>query len=177
MQRRWLAVSFSSSGDFKAVWFGVGPCRTSGGNYGEPLRSATERHNRRNKSNASLQFQSAGGRLARACCFRERGLSRRFSGNYRSAGSLFQSDPAVIEKLIRGMLKGLFHIRQSRSSTIPILGEADEDPRQRRRENLRHGFAGSNHRRQPQSGSAEKSYRLRFKSSRNPSSCDGRKGL
>src|SRR6266550_1550110 len=37
--------------------------------------------------------------------------------------SLFQSDPAVIEKLIRGMLKGLFHIRQSRSSTIPILAK------------------------------------------------------
>lgn len=35
--------------------------------------------------------------------------------------SLFQSDPAMIEKLIRGMVKGVFHIRSSRASTIPIL--------------------------------------------------------
>jgi len=35
--------------------------------------------------------------------------------------SLFQSDPAIIEKLIRGMVKGVFHIRNSRASTISIL--------------------------------------------------------
>ena len=35
--------------------------------------------------------------------------------------TLFQSDPGLMEKFIRGTLKGLLHIRQSRSSTIPIL--------------------------------------------------------
>jgi len=35
--------------------------------------------------------------------------------------SLFQSDPLLMEKFIRGTLKGLLHIRQNRASTIPIL--------------------------------------------------------
>jgi NitT/TauT family transport system substrate-binding protein len=35
--------------------------------------------------------------------------------------NLFQSDPLLMEKFIRGTLKGLFHIRQNRASTIPIL--------------------------------------------------------
>jgi NitT/TauT family transport system substrate-binding protein len=35
--------------------------------------------------------------------------------------NLFRSDPLLMEKFIRGTLKGLFHIRQSRASTIPIL--------------------------------------------------------
>lgn len=37
--------------------------------------------------------------------------------------NLFQSDPGLMEKFIRGTLKGLLHIRQSRSSTIPILAK------------------------------------------------------
>jgi hypothetical protein len=36
---------------------------------------------------------------------------------------LFQSDPVLIEKCLRGALKGLLHIRQRRSSTIPILAK------------------------------------------------------
>ena len=35
--------------------------------------------------------------------------------------NLFQSDPLLMEKFIRGTLKGLLHIRQNRASTIPIL--------------------------------------------------------
>ncbi len=35
--------------------------------------------------------------------------------------NLFRSDPLLMEKFIRGTLKGLFHIRQNRASTIPIL--------------------------------------------------------
>lgn len=35
--------------------------------------------------------------------------------------SLFQSDPYLIEKVIRGTLKGLLYIRQNRAGTIPIL--------------------------------------------------------
>ena len=35
--------------------------------------------------------------------------------------SLLQSDPGLMEKFIRGTLKGLLHIRQNRSGTIPIL--------------------------------------------------------
>jgi len=34
---------------------------------------------------------------------------------------LFQSDPALIEKFIRGTLKGLLYVRQNRAGTIPIL--------------------------------------------------------
>jgi len=36
---------------------------------------------------------------------------------------LFQSDPGLMEKFIRGTLKGLLHIREDRSSTIPILAK------------------------------------------------------
>ena len=36
---------------------------------------------------------------------------------------LFQSDPVLIEKCLRGALKGLLHIRQRRSSTVPILAK------------------------------------------------------
>lgn len=35
--------------------------------------------------------------------------------------NLFRSDPLLMEKFIRGTLKGLLHIRQNRASTIPIL--------------------------------------------------------
>jgi NitT/TauT family transport system substrate-binding protein len=35
--------------------------------------------------------------------------------------SLFRSDPLLVEKFIRGTLKGLLHIRQNRAGTIPIL--------------------------------------------------------
>jgi ABC-type nitrate/sulfonate/bicarbonate transport system substrate-binding protein len=35
--------------------------------------------------------------------------------------SLFRSDPLLLEKFIRGTLKGLLHIRQNRAGTIPIL--------------------------------------------------------
>jgi NitT/TauT family transport system substrate-binding protein len=35
--------------------------------------------------------------------------------------NLFQSDPQLIEKVIRGTLKGLLYIRQNRAGTIPIL--------------------------------------------------------
>lgn len=35
--------------------------------------------------------------------------------------NLFRSDPALMEKFIRGTLKGLLHIRQNRAGTIPIL--------------------------------------------------------
>lgn len=35
--------------------------------------------------------------------------------------NLFQSDPLLIEKFIRGTLKGLLYIRQNRAGTIPIL--------------------------------------------------------
>jgi len=35
--------------------------------------------------------------------------------------SLLQSDPGLMDKFIRGTLKGLLHIRQNRSRTIPIL--------------------------------------------------------
>lgn len=37
--------------------------------------------------------------------------------------SLFQSDPLLMEKFIRGTLKGLLHIRQNRAGTIPILAK------------------------------------------------------
>jgi len=37
--------------------------------------------------------------------------------------NLFQSDPGLLEKFLRATLKGLLHIRQSRSSTIPILAK------------------------------------------------------
>jgi NitT/TauT family transport system substrate-binding protein len=37
--------------------------------------------------------------------------------------NLFQSDPLLLEKFIRGTLKGLLHIRQNRAGTIPILGK------------------------------------------------------
>jgi NitT/TauT family transport system substrate-binding protein len=36
---------------------------------------------------------------------------------------LFRSDPVLMEKVIKGALKGLLHIRQDRSSTIPILAK------------------------------------------------------
>ena len=42
--------------------------------------------------------------------------------------NLFRSDPLLMEKFIRGTLKGLFHIRQNRASTIPILARTHEDP-------------------------------------------------
>ena len=42
--------------------------------------------------------------------------------------NLFQSDPLLIEKFIRGTLKGLLYIRQNRAGTIPITGEAHENP-------------------------------------------------
>ena len=35
--------------------------------------------------------------------------------------NLFQSDPLLIEKFIRGTLKGLLYIRQNRAGTIPML--------------------------------------------------------
>ena len=35
--------------------------------------------------------------------------------------NLFQSDPLLIEKFIRGTLKGLLYIRQNRAGTIPLL--------------------------------------------------------
>lgn len=35
--------------------------------------------------------------------------------------NLLQSDPLLVEKFIRGTLKGLLHIRQNRAGTIPIL--------------------------------------------------------
>jgi NitT/TauT family transport system substrate-binding protein len=35
--------------------------------------------------------------------------------------NLFHSDPLLMEKFIRGTLKGLLHIRQNRAGTIPIL--------------------------------------------------------
>jgi len=35
--------------------------------------------------------------------------------------NFFRSDPLLMEKFIRGTLKGLLHIRQNRASTIPIL--------------------------------------------------------
>jgi len=35
--------------------------------------------------------------------------------------NLFQSDPFLIEKFIRGTLKGLLYIRQNRAGTIPLL--------------------------------------------------------
>ena len=35
--------------------------------------------------------------------------------------SIFQSDPNLMEKFVRGTLKGLLHIRQNRAGTIPIL--------------------------------------------------------
>ena len=35
--------------------------------------------------------------------------------------NLFQTDPLLMEKFIRGTLKGLLHIRQNRAGTIPIL--------------------------------------------------------
>jgi len=35
--------------------------------------------------------------------------------------NLFQSDPLLIEKFIRGTLKGLLYMRQNRAGTIPIL--------------------------------------------------------
>ena len=34
---------------------------------------------------------------------------------------LFQSDPLLMQKVIRGTLKGLLHIKQNRASTVPIL--------------------------------------------------------
>ena len=37
--------------------------------------------------------------------------------------NLFQSDPLLMEKFIRGTLKGLLHIRQNRAGTIPILAK------------------------------------------------------
>jgi ABC-type nitrate/sulfonate/bicarbonate transport system substrate-binding protein len=37
--------------------------------------------------------------------------------------ALFRSDPLLIEKFIRGTLKGLLHIRQNRAGTIPILAK------------------------------------------------------
>jgi NitT/TauT family transport system substrate-binding protein len=36
---------------------------------------------------------------------------------------LLQSDPSLMEKFIRGTLKGLLHIRQDRSGTIPLLAK------------------------------------------------------
>jgi len=35
--------------------------------------------------------------------------------------NLFQSDPQLIEKVVRGTLKGLLYIWQNRAGTIPIL--------------------------------------------------------
>ena len=35
--------------------------------------------------------------------------------------NLFQSDPLLIEKFVRGTLKGLLYIRQNRAGTIPLL--------------------------------------------------------
>ena len=35
--------------------------------------------------------------------------------------NLFQSDPLLIEKFIRGTLKGLLYIRQNRAGTIPLV--------------------------------------------------------
>jgi NitT/TauT family transport system substrate-binding protein len=37
--------------------------------------------------------------------------------------NLFQSDPVLVEKFIRGTLKGLLHIRHSRAATIPLLAK------------------------------------------------------
>jgi NitT/TauT family transport system substrate-binding protein len=37
--------------------------------------------------------------------------------------NLIQSDPLLMEKFIRGTLKGLLHIRQNRAGTIPILAK------------------------------------------------------
>src|SRR6185503_6263006 len=34
---------------------------------------------------------------------------------------LLQSDPLLLQKLLRGALKGLLHIRHNRAGTIPIL--------------------------------------------------------
>jgi NitT/TauT family transport system substrate-binding protein len=36
---------------------------------------------------------------------------------------LFQSDPQLLEKFVRGTLKGLLYIRQNRSGTIPVLAK------------------------------------------------------
>ncbi len=37
--------------------------------------------------------------------------------------NLFQSDPVLLEKFVRGTLKGLLHIRHNRAGTIPILAK------------------------------------------------------
>ena len=42
--------------------------------------------------------------------------------------NLFQSDPQLIEKVIRGTLKGLLYIRQNRAGTIPILARLMKIP-------------------------------------------------
>jgi ABC-type nitrate/sulfonate/bicarbonate transport system substrate-binding protein len=42
--------------------------------------------------------------------------------------NLFQSDPHLIEKVVRGTLKGLLYIRQNRTGTIPILARLMKVP-------------------------------------------------
>jgi len=42
--------------------------------------------------------------------------------------NLLRSDPVLVEKLIRGTLKGLLHIRQDRAGTIPILARLMKIP-------------------------------------------------
>lgn len=42
--------------------------------------------------------------------------------------NLLRSDPLLLEKLVRGTLKGLLHIRQNRAGTIPILARLMKIP-------------------------------------------------
>jgi ABC-type nitrate/sulfonate/bicarbonate transport system substrate-binding protein len=43
------------------------------------------------------------------------------TGTIATRENLFRSDPALVEKFVRGTFKGLLYIRQNRSGTIPIL--------------------------------------------------------
>ena len=42
-------------------------------------------------------------------------------GSILAHGRLFQSDPALVEKFVRGTLKGLRYARENKAGTIPIL--------------------------------------------------------